>query len=135
MFDFTLLTAGHLILGAGLTFDVLLTKHRPVSAVLWLAIVWAVPYVGALGYLSFGVDRVRRGASARDAAKAAVARRAALHPTFERLTIDSEIESSYSSMETSSIPLYSMRYPRLNPRSTCRRSSSGMTGSAASWST
>jgi cardiolipin synthase len=31
---------------------------------------------------------VRRGASARDAAKAAVARRAALHPTFERLTID-----------------------------------------------
>jgi cardiolipin synthase len=88
MFDFTLLTAGHLVLGVGLTFDVLLTKHRPVSAVLWLAIVWAVPYVGALAYLSFGVDRVRRGASARHAAKAIVARRAALHPTFERLTID-----------------------------------------------
>ncbi len=91
MFDLTLLTVGHLVLGLGLTFDVLLTKHRPVSAVLWLAIVWAVPYAGALAYLSFGVDRVRRGASARDAAKAAVARRAALHPTFERLTIDSQI--------------------------------------------
>lgn len=88
MFDFTLLGVGHLILGVALTFDVLLTKHRAVSAVLWLAIVWALPYGGALAYLSFGIDRVRRGASERETAKAIVARRAALHPTFERLTID-----------------------------------------------
>jgi cardiolipin synthase len=88
MFDFTLLGVGHLILGVALTFDVLLTKHRAVSAVLWLAIVWALPYGGALAYMSFGIDRVRRAASDRETAKAIVARRAALHPTFERLTID-----------------------------------------------
>ncbi len=88
MFDYTLLTVGHAILGAVLTLDVLLTKHRPVSAVLWLAVVWAFPYLGALSYLSFGVDRVRRGASEREAAKALVARRAAAHPTFYRLAID-----------------------------------------------
>ncbi len=88
MFDYTLLTVGHAILGAVLTLDILLTKHRPVSAVLWLAVVWAFPYLGALGYLSFGVDRVRRGASEREAAKALVAHRAAAHPTFERLAVD-----------------------------------------------
>lgn len=88
MFDFTILGIGHLALGVVLTLDVLLTKHRPVSAVLWLAIVWAFPYVGATAYLSIGVDRVRRGAEAREAAKALVAQRAALHPTLERLVID-----------------------------------------------
>jgi len=88
MFDFTLLGVGHLILGVALTLDILLTKHRAVSAVLWLAFVWALPYGGALAYLSFGIDRVRRGAADREMAKAIVARRAALHPTFERLTID-----------------------------------------------
>ena len=38
MFDFTILGVGHLALGAVLTLDVLLTKQRPVSAVLWLAV-------------------------------------------------------------------------------------------------
>ncbi len=88
MFDYTLLTVGYAVLGAVLTLDILLTKHRPVSAVLWLAVVWAFPYLGALSYLSFGVDRVRRGASEREAAKALVARRAAAHPTFEQLAVD-----------------------------------------------
>jgi cardiolipin synthase len=88
MFDFTILGVGHLILGVALTLDVVLTKHRPVSAVLWLAIVWVVPYGGALAYMTFGIDRVRRGASDRETAKAIVARRAALHATFERMTID-----------------------------------------------
>ncbi|UCC70986.1 MAG: cardiolipin synthase [Gemmatimonadota bacterium] len=88
MFDFTVLSVGHLALGAVLTLDVLLTKQRPVSAVLWLAVVWAFPYVGALAYLSIGVDRVRRGAAAREASKALVAQRAAWHPTFERLAVD-----------------------------------------------
>lgn len=88
MFDFTILGVGHLLLGAVLTLDVLLTKQRPVSAVLWLAVVWAFPYGGALAYLSVGVDRVRRGAAARDASKALVAQRAAWHPVFERLAVD-----------------------------------------------
>ncbi len=88
MFDFTILGIGHLALGVVLTLDVLLTKQRPVSAVLWLAMVWAFPYAGAVAYLSIGVDRVRRGAAARDASKAFVAQRAAWHPTFERLAVD-----------------------------------------------
>lgn len=88
MFDFTILGVGHLALAVALTLDVLLTKQRPVSAVLWLAVVWAFPFGGALAYLSFGVDRVRRGAAARDASKAMVAQRAAWHPTFERLAVD-----------------------------------------------
>jgi cardiolipin synthase len=88
MFDFTILGVGHVALGIALTLDVLLTKHRPVSAVLWLALVWAVPYAGALAYLSFGVDRVRRGAVEREAARALVRQRAALDPLFERLAVD-----------------------------------------------
>jgi len=88
MFDFTILGLGHLVLGVVLTLDVLLTKQRPVSAVLWLAVVWAFPYAGALAYLSVGIDRVRRGAAARDASKALVAQRAAWHPTFERLAVN-----------------------------------------------
>jgi cardiolipin synthase len=90
MFDFTILGVGHLAVGLVLTLDVLLTKHRPVSAVLWLAVVWAFPYGGALAYLSIGVDRVRRGAAAREASKALVAQRADWHPTFERLAVDYE---------------------------------------------
>ena len=88
MFDFTLIGMGHLALGLALTLDILLHKQRPVSAVLWLAVVWAFPYAGALAYLSIGVDRVTRGAAAREASKALVAQRAALHPTFERLAVD-----------------------------------------------
>lgn len=88
MFDFTILGLGHLLLGVVLTYDVLLTKHRPGAAVLWLGMVWAFPYLGALAYLSFGIDRVRMGAAQREAAKSLVAQRAALHPTFERLAVD-----------------------------------------------
>lgn len=90
MFDFTLLGAGHLLLGGILTFDVLLTKHRPVSAVLWMAVVWAFPYIGAIAYLSVGIDRVRRGAAEREAAKAMVAQRATLHPDQTSLAVDYE---------------------------------------------
>ncbi len=88
MFDYTILGLGHLVLGTLLTLDVLLTKHKPVSAVLWLAMVWAWPYLGALLYVSIGMDRVRRGAAARRAAKALVAQRAALNPALERLAVD-----------------------------------------------
>ncbi len=86
--EITVLGIGHVALGVLLSLDVLLTKHRPVSAVLWLAIVWAWPYLGAFFYLTIGMDRVRRGAAARQAAKALVAQRAALHPSFERLAMD-----------------------------------------------
>lgn len=88
MFDFGLLSVVHVLLGAGLSYDVLLHKERPVSAVLWLWFVWTIPYLGALAYLTFGVDRVRRGAAERAATRALVARRAEMHPTFERYAVD-----------------------------------------------
>lgn len=84
MGDITLVGVGHLLLGAALSYDILLHKDRPVSAVLWLAVVWTLPYAGALGYLSFGMDRVRRGAAERRASRALVEGRARMHPTFER---------------------------------------------------
>ncbi|MCG8469013.1 MAG: PLD nuclease N-terminal domain-containing protein, partial [Gemmatimonadetes bacterium] len=53
------LGVGHIALALLLSFDILLHKSRPVSAVLWLAVVWSVPLFGALGYVVFGIDRVR----------------------------------------------------------------------------
>lgn len=70
----SLLTIGHMALAFVLSLHILLHKHRPVSAVLWLAAVWAVPLAGALAYGAFGVDRVRRHASER-----AVVQRALYH--------------------------------------------------------
>ncbi|UCF20882.1 MAG: cardiolipin synthase [Gemmatimonadota bacterium] len=86
--EITILGIGHVVLGLLLSLDVLLTKHRPVSAVLWLAVVWAWPYLGALFYLTIGMDRVRRGAAARQAAKRLVAQRTARRAGFDRLAID-----------------------------------------------
>ncbi len=68
------LTIGHMALAFVLSLHILFHKHRPVSAVLWLAAVWAVPGAGALAYGAFGVDRVRRHASER-----AVVQRALYH--------------------------------------------------------
>ena len=67
--ELPLLSAGHLLLSTVLSLEILLHKERPVSAVLWLGIVWAFPYLGALAYATFGVDRVRRGAAERRAAR------------------------------------------------------------------
>lgn len=88
MFDVGLLGVLHVLLGAGLSYHVLLYKRRPVSAVLWLWFVWTIPYLGALAYLTFGVDRVRRGAAQRAATRELVSRHAELHPTFERYAVD-----------------------------------------------
>ncbi len=88
MGEITLVGAGHLLIAAGLSLHILLRKERPVSAVLWLAVVWAFPYLGALAYLSFGVDRVARGAAAREATQALVARRARERPLLEWLRMD-----------------------------------------------
>ncbi len=88
MTDLPLLGTLHIGVGILLSLDVLLHKHRPVSAVLWLGILWVVPYFGAAAYLIFGMDRVRRGAAARQAARAVLERRARLHPTFEPFALD-----------------------------------------------
>lgn len=88
MGDVTLVGAAHFLLGGILTYHILLHKDRPVSAVLWLAAVWTIPFVGPLGYLSFGMDRVQRGAAERRAAQVLVQRRARLHPTFDEHVMD-----------------------------------------------
>lgn len=90
MFDLTLVGLGHLVLGLLLTYDILMHKHRPVSAVLWLGMVWLFPYAGVLLYLTFGKDRIHRSTRAREAAEALVAQRAMAHPTAERLLSSSE---------------------------------------------
>jgi cardiolipin synthase len=69
-----LLTIGHVSLAFALSLHILFHKHRPAAAILWLAVVWAAPGIGALGYAAFGVDRVRRHASER-----AVVQRALRH--------------------------------------------------------
>ncbi|MEW6271429.1 MAG: cardiolipin synthase [Thermodesulfobacteriota bacterium] len=68
--DLTLAGLAHVAIGLALSLHVLLHKHRPVSAVLWLGILWAFPFVGALVYLGFGIDQVERGGVARDACRA-----------------------------------------------------------------
>lgn len=86
--DLELFTVLHVLLGSVLSYDVLLHKERPVSAVLWLWVVWTLPFLGTAAYLTFGMDRVRRGGEERAASRDLVARRAALHPTFEGLAVD-----------------------------------------------
>ncbi len=90
MFDLTLVGLGHVILGLLLTYDILMHKHRPVSAVLWLGIAWLFPYAGAFLYLTFGKDRINRSTRARAATEALVAQRAMAHPTAERLLASNE---------------------------------------------
>ncbi len=89
MSEFSLFSVLHVLFAAALTYDILLHKERPVSSVLWLWVVWTLPYAGALAYLTFGKDRVSRGAEERAATRSLVARRAALHPTFEHHAVDS----------------------------------------------
>lgn len=79
---------GHALLALGLSLDVLLHKDRPVSAVLWLGILWIVPYAGAAAYLAFGMDRVSRGARERQTARALLARSAHLGPGLERHVLE-----------------------------------------------
>lgn len=82
MGEIPLLGVAHVLIGSALSLHLLLTKQKPVSAVLWLAVVWGIPYAGALAYLGFGVDRISRRANLRQASRAYVAGRAAAHPTF-----------------------------------------------------
>jgi len=86
--DLTVLGVLHAAFGLFLSFDVVLHKHKPVSAVLWLGILWVLPVLGPLSYLMFGMDRVGRGAAAREAASQVLERRARVHPTFERMAVD-----------------------------------------------
>jgi cardiolipin synthase A/B len=51
-----------LVLTIGATLHILLTKREVASAVGWIGLVWFAPIFGAISYLMFGVNRVRRRA-------------------------------------------------------------------------
>ena len=51
-----------LALAIGVTIHILLTKREVASAVGWIGLVWFAPILGAITYLMFGVNRVRRRA-------------------------------------------------------------------------
>ncbi|MEA2741625.1 MAG: cardiolipin synthase [Acetobacteraceae bacterium] len=51
-----------LMLAIGATIHILLRKREVASAVGWIGLVWFAPILGSIGYLMFGVNRVRRRA-------------------------------------------------------------------------
>ena len=51
-----------LVLAIGVTIHILLSKREVASAVGWIGLVWFAPILGAITYLLFGVNRVRRRA-------------------------------------------------------------------------
>jgi cardiolipin synthase A/B len=59
--DDTTLAIG-LMLAGGVTIHILLSKREVASAVGWIGLVWFAPILGAISYLLFGVNRVRRRA-------------------------------------------------------------------------
>lgn len=50
------------VLAVGVTIHILLRKREVASAVGWIGLVWFAPISGAIAYLMFGVNRVRRRA-------------------------------------------------------------------------
>jgi cardiolipin synthase A/B len=51
-----------LVLAIAVTIHILLTKREVASAVGWIGLVWFAPILGAVSYLVFGVNRIRRRA-------------------------------------------------------------------------
>jgi len=52
----------HLVLAAGVTIHVLLTKREAGSSVAWIGLAWLAPLLGSVLYLLLGINRVRRRA-------------------------------------------------------------------------
>ena len=52
----------HLMLAAGVTVHVLLTKREAGSSVAWIGLAWLAPILGSVLYLLLGINRVRRRA-------------------------------------------------------------------------
>src|SRR5438270_5420314 len=52
----------HLVLAAGVSIHVLLTKREAGSSVAWIGLAWLAPILGSVLYLLLGINRVRRRA-------------------------------------------------------------------------
>ncbi|MCF7854263.1 MAG: cardiolipin synthase [Candidatus Pacebacteria bacterium] len=53
-----LYTLIHILVFALVVFHCLKTRREPTSAILWIFVAWAFPVLGALFYLSFGINRI-----------------------------------------------------------------------------
>ncbi len=54
--------AAHVLLAAGVTAHVVLTKQDPRAAIGWAGLAWSAPVLGVVLYVSFGINRIRRRA-------------------------------------------------------------------------
>lgn len=52
----------HLVLAAGVSTHIVLTKHDPRAAIGWIGLVWLTPVIGSVMYVFLGVNRIRRRA-------------------------------------------------------------------------
>jgi cardiolipin synthase len=59
----------HFVIGVAITVHVLLRKRDVPAAIGWIGIGWLAPFVGALLYVGFGINRVRRRARRLKGAK------------------------------------------------------------------
>jgi len=46
-----------------ISYHILMSKNDVRAAIVWIGLVWLVPFVGALLYLLFGVNRLQRKAA------------------------------------------------------------------------
>ena len=57
-----LVTAAHVLLAMVVSGHIVLTKPDARAAVGWVGLVWLTPVIGALLYILFGINRIRRQA-------------------------------------------------------------------------
>jgi cardiolipin synthase A/B len=55
----------HVVIGLGVSSDIVLRKRDTRAALGWIGVVWLTPLLGALLYFVFGVNRIHRKAQAR----------------------------------------------------------------------
>ncbi len=55
---------GHIVGAIGVTIDAVLRKRQVPAVIGWVGLAWLAPIVGSLLYVSFGINRIRRAASA-----------------------------------------------------------------------
>ncbi|MEO9166886.1 MAG: PLDc N-terminal domain-containing protein, partial [Aestuariivirga sp.] len=82
--SYIILLIAQLLASAAVTLHVLLNKRNVQSAIGWIGLVWLTPFIGALFYFAFGINRVQR--------RALILRRASKTPRekMERSTSSSE---------------------------------------------
>ncbi len=59
-----LVSFGHIVGAIGVTVDAVLRKRQVPAVIGWVGLAWLAPVVGSLLYVSFGINRIRRAASA-----------------------------------------------------------------------